>query len=154
MNKENFFSRFGGKAVNCKTEKEAQLFCSLAYSFGFKWPSGRTDSHWQDEKENTCYILKSNLIQYDSMKYYMKNGKEVVRFLSATEVLAEMGYEYKEHLQGHRFVHKTDGDYIDVDLFRNCWYHFQYIEDELKPFGSTLELTEVMAQVMRELGFE
>lgn len=70
-----------------------------------------------------------------------------LQVISAHEQLLEMGYAYEEHKQGHRYT--RENEYIDIDLFRDSFYHFTM--SPLTPAGTDLALAHVLMQYLEEL---
>lgn len=72
------------------------------------------------------------------------------------ERLLELGYEYQEHKQGHRYIHRENKDYIDVDLLRSSYYHFTFKHERhyrvsALPSGTTLELSRILTEYLEWL---
>lgn len=94
------------------------------------------------------------------------NEHQLKPYKTAHEKLIEMGYEYEEHKQGHRYIHRENKDYIDIDLFRESYYHFEfkYQRDYRKtpypirhyrttpyPISTNLELSRILTQYLEEM---
>ena len=85
--------------------------------------------------------------------FYIWFTQDVLKpYKTPHERLLEMGYVYEEHKQGHRYTHKENLDYIDIDLFRNTFYHFEFSFRKFpKPAGTNLELLKILTQYLEEM---
>lgn len=78
--------------------------------------------------------------------------EDIKPYKTPHERLIEMDYEYKEHKQGHRYIHKEDKDYIDIDLFRDCFYHFDFGSNKTpRPMGTSLKLARILTDYLELL---
>ena len=83
MTKKQFDDLYLGKAVHCDTEEKANEFLKLAHGFGYKWVTDGNlldYSHWDREKEDTCYNANDYGFSYAGVDTYKKSGYTIVKF--------------------------------------------------------------------------
>lgn len=69
----------GKYVMHCKTEKEAEIFCTYLDSIGRTWPTGESylsTSYWHVYKELMCYNFNAGF--YSDKKYYKENGYTIL----------------------------------------------------------------------------
>ena len=70
--------------VHTPTEEQAITLLKALDKRGFIWCSGEkltTKTHYEDEKENTCYEFEqNNKVCYSSLSFYQKYGYTIIEF--------------------------------------------------------------------------
>lgn len=100
MTKEQFELKYRVRkvAVHCDTEEKAKALLKLAKSFGYTWISGKDlekTSHWEDEKEHTCYRFYETFVLTSPKGFYQQNGYTIVEFELEKETTKENNMKFK-----------------------------------------------------------
>ncbi|HCL4455121.1 TPA: hypothetical protein N2D10_003148 [Clostridium botulinum] len=72
-------------AVNCRTKKEEELFFKYLNNNGITWNSGYNIFEsgiyeYDNCKNNTCFSMSSDGIQWSEKDFYMEDGYKVISF--------------------------------------------------------------------------
>ena len=66
------------KYYYCRTEEDAKYLMSILDKKGIRWAAGGRPieyTHWDDEKENTCYRVEGKTLNYNHINnYYHLDG--------------------------------------------------------------------------------
>lgn len=109
----------------------------------------------KDLKGNTLIAVNIGKLSIDYIGISFKES-DIKPYRTPHEKLIDMGYEYVEHKQGHRYKHKEKEDYIDIDLLRSSYYHFTFKYERhyrmsALPLGTTLELSRILTEYLEWL---